>query len=168
MAKTNRLLRTLNKKSNPRFIQTLGLSCCCVRGVTPYFFLFCDVDSKDTEQLRQALKFYAKNEMSVYWYHTPKGFHCISPCMLNIEQWTLKKKVFQQYFRNFYEYLTIRWSHKPTKDNGLHFIDNSNLSDQYDESSTLHKAIAKRFNRYSVKRGIKTNLVFVKYQEYYL
>ena len=103
--------------------------------------------------------------MPVYWYETPKGFHCISPCLLNIEKWTAKKKVFQKYFRNFYEYLTIRWSNKPINDGKLNFIDADIF---YKESRTLHEAIAKRFRRTTLKRGIKTNLVFVHYREYYL
>jgi len=160
-----RLLRSQNKKSKPRWFHVIGLSCCCVRGVNPYFFLFSDIDTKEKEYLRMCLKFFAKNELSCYYYHTAKGYHVISPCLLNIEQWSDMKLALGKIMRNYYEFLVLRWSNKKIKDNKLNWIDNGT---KFKESITLHQAIAKRFRHTTLNCGVKTNLQFVKYREYTL
>ena len=164
-----RRIRTHNKKSKFGWIPLTGLSCVCVRGVTPYFFLFCDVDTLDIEVLRQALKFFSKNGLSCYWYETLKGYHIVSPCLLNVSQWKNKVYSIKGIIDNYYEYITIRWNSKPYFfDCNLHFIDNRKytLDSTFDESMELHKAIAKRFKRRAQKRGVKTHLQFVSYEEY--
>ena len=67
--------------------ETLGLEAVTIFNEKPYFFLFSDIDSKDSEELLKVLKYYEKWNYSVYYYETTKGYHIVSPVMMTFRTW---------------------------------------------------------------------------------
>lgn len=156
------------------FVDLIGLNCCTIsRNYTPHFFLFSDIDDKDPIVLRNVIKYYIMNDLSCYFYDTPKGYHVISPTLLNIEQWHKIQKPLKKILKNYYEFLNIRWTSKTILDSNLRFLDFGESRSKLLESESLHKSIIRRFNYpsnvyWNEKKSIPTRLIFGKYREFVL
>lgn len=128
-----------------RYIQYLGLDAVTVRNSDhqPFFFLFIDIDSKDTEKLRSTLNLVREKRLSVYFYETCKGWHIISPCLLKIRNWTyclMKLRKLQDSSGD-----TIRWTQRKCDGKLLHYQSWNNVKRPYEESYDLHYAIHEKF-----------------------
>ena len=144
--------------------ETLGLEAVTIFNEKPYFFLFSDIDSKDTEELLKVLKFYEKWHYSCYYYETTKGFHIISPVLLTFRTWlfrieSLKKKVPE------YRFGAIRIS-KRSSDNTTAYYQNWNNRKQK-ESYSLHVLMNEIFFTNNVKmvKPKKTKLNYIWYDQ---
>ena len=82
----------MNPKKSTEWVKTFGLDSATVYKGKPYFFLFADIDTKDTEELLKVLVIFQRRGLSCYHYETTKGFHVVSPTMLTIREWVLHKK----------------------------------------------------------------------------
>jgi len=136
--------------------ETLGLEAVTIFNEKPYFFLFSDIDSKDTEELLKVLKFYEKWHYSCYYYKTTKGYHIISPVLLTFRTWlfrieSLKKKVPE------YRFGAIRISKRPT-DSGTAYYQHWN-DRKFRESSSLHALMNEIFFIKSYNKHIRCNIV---------
>jgi hypothetical protein len=135
--------------------ETLGLEAVTIFNEKPYFFLFSDIDSKDTEELLRVLKFYEKWHYSCYYYETTKGFHIISPVLLTFRTWlfrieSLKKKVPE------YRFGAIRISKRPTDSSNAYY---QHWNDRkFRESSSLHALMNEIFFIKSFKNHIRCNI----------
>ena len=144
--------------------ETLGLEAVTIFNEKPYFFLFSDIDSKDTEELLKVLKFYEKWHYSCYYYETTKGFHIVSPVLLTFRTWlfrieSLKKKVPE------YRFGAIRISKRPTESNTAYY---QNWNDRkFKESYSLHVLMNEIFFTTNVKmvKPKKTKLNYIWYDQ---
>ncbi len=81
-----------------RYVQYVGLDSVTVTGdYKPFFFLFIDLDTKDLEKLRDVLNICRRRKLRVYFFESCKGWHVISPCLLNIRVWSSIRKELEQY-----------------------------------------------------------------------
>jgi len=145
MLQSKGCLREKNEESKTGFIPIMGINCISIVGSTPFFFLFAELDEKDHESKRRILKYFAKNELTVYCYESSKGYHFISPCFLTIEQWMQLKKPLKFMLKNYYEFINIRISEKPTDPKTELEFYRFNDKFKYSESSSLHKLIQNKF-----------------------
>ena len=144
--------------------ETLGLEAVTIFNERPYFFLFSDIDSKDSEELLKVLKFYEKWHYSCYYYETTKGFHIVSPVLLTFRTWlfrieSLKKKVPE------YRFGAIRISKRPTESNTAYY---QNWNDRkFKESYSLHVLMNEIFFTTNVKmvKPKKTKLNYIWYDQ---
>ena len=144
--------------------ETLGLEAVTIFNEKPYFFLFSDIDSKDTEELLKVLKFYEKWHYSCYYYETTKGFHIVSPVLLTFRTWlfrieSLKKKVPE------YRFGAIRISKRPIE-SATAYYQNWNSRKQK-ESYSLHVLMNEIFFTTNVKmvKPKKTKLNYIWYDQ---
>ena len=144
--------------------ETLGLEAVTTFNEKPYFFLFSDIDSKDTEELLKVLKFYEKWHYSCYYYETTKGFHIVSPVLLTFRTWlfrieSLKKKVPE------YRFGAIRISKRPIE-SATAYYQNWNSRKQK-ESYSLHVLMNEIFFTTNVKmvKPKKTKLNYIWYDQ---
>ena len=144
--------------------ETLGLEAVTIFNEKPYFFLFSDIDSKDTEELLKVLKFYEKWHLSCYYYETTKGFHIVSPVLLTFRTWlfrieSLKKKVPE------YRFGAIRISKRPTESATAYYQNWNNR--KFKESYSLHVLMNEIFFTTNVKmvKPKKTKLNYIWYDQ---
>jgi len=144
--------------------ETLGLEAVTTFNEKPYFFLFSDIDSKDSEELLKVLKFYEKWHYSCYYYETTKGYHIVSPVLLTFRTWlfrieSLKKKVPE------YRFGAIRISKRPTETTTAYY-QNWNSRKQK-ESYSLHVLMNEIFFTNNVKmvKPKKTKLNYIWYDQ---
>ena len=150
------------------FVEYIGLECVTTicnydQRLHPYFFLFSDIDSDEPELLRLSTQVYAKASLSFYWYMTAKGWHIVSPCLLEVRKWDRLRLQLKGILDNYYRNLVIRIENKQGDSSVLHWDDFNDYPHKFEESETLHKLFAKRFNVKVTERGIRTNLRFTKY-----
>lgn len=166
-------------KGPTRFYKVVALNCCTVdEKKNPIFFLFSDIDDKDPFHLSRILKFFAKAKLSFYWYETAKGYHVISPCLLDIEEWYKLRRGLKMVENGYFEGLNLRVSKKGNdpKDKNLFFEPSYNHS--YKESIDLQSFLVKNHKFLPTKtdqlsrskllesnRLIRTQLNFSKYEE---
>ena len=144
--------------------ETLGLEAVTIFNEKPYFFLFSDIDSKDTEELLRVLKFYEKWHYSCYYYETTKGFHIVSPVLLTFRTWlfrieSLKKKVPE------YRFGAIRISKRSSDSNTAYYQNWNNRKQK--ESYSLHVLMNEIFFTNNVKmvKPKKTKLNYIWYDQ---
>ena len=152
------------------FVEYIGLECVTTicnydQKLHPYFFLFSDIDSHESETLMLVNQVYASASLQFYWYQTEKGWHIISPCLLELKQWDRLRLRLAKILDNYYRNLVVRIQDKGGDSSCLHWDDFNDYPHKYEESSTLHKLFAKRFNVKVTERGVRTNLRFTKYSQ---
>ena len=152
------------------FVEYVGLECVTTicnydQRLHPYFFLFSDVDSHQQEQLRLSTQVYATAGLSFYWYETAQGWHIVSPCLLELRKWDRLRLRLTKILDNYYRNLVLRIQDKEGDSSVLHWDDFNDYPHKFEESETLHKLFAKRFNVKVTERGIRTNLRFTKYSQ---
>lgn len=131
------------------------------KSLEPYFFLFCDVDTKEPETLRAILQKLEKVGISAYFWETKKGFHVVSPALLKLRLWTSLRLGLQDRMQYYFD--TLRWSARVTDSSILYFEDYHR--DKFQESLTLHQAIANKFCTVPLMRGVETKLTWSKYTQ---
>ena len=145
--------------------ETLGLEAVTTFNEKPYFFLFSDIDSKDTEELLKVLKFYEKWHYSCYYYETTKGFHIVSPVLLTFRTWlfrieSLKKKVPE------YRFGAIRISKRPYESLIAYYQDWNDR--KFKESGSLHALMNEMFYIMKAVKQVKpkkTKLNYIWYDQ---
>jgi len=128
-----------------QYIQYLGLDAVTIKNLDgkPFFFLFIDLDTKDTEVLREALNLCREKHLSVFFFETCKGWHLISPCLLGIRNWTyllMKLRKIQDSSGD-----TIRWTSRKCDGKALHYQSWNTKKKFYEESYDLIFAIHEKF-----------------------
>lgn len=151
------------KTDATRLTENMGLDCVTVdlRDSQPYFFLFCDLDTKELDTLRVVLQKCARIGISAYFWETSKGWHVVSPALLKCRIWTSLRIGLQDIQRYYFD--TIRWSTRLTDGAELFFQDST--KGKFQESLTLHEAIARKFATDPILRGIQTKLTWSKYDQ---
>jgi len=136
--------------------QYLGLSCACVEIIrtkhlgmetityVPKFFLFSDIDSKDQETLRLVTQHFARNGLSFFVYGTKKGYHVISPDLLNLSEWESLKVMIKKFVPNYYRFHIIRISPKYGDDQQCEYFYKW-YNNEHKISSQFVKLITERF-----------------------
>lgn len=148
-----------------RFLDYVGLGCQTSHKDHPFFFLFADVDTKEEEVLRLTQQVFARHRLSFYWYETSKGWHVISPCLMEMSQWDLARRDLAQVLDNFYRNLVIRVEWKVGDSKDLHW-DNFNADQRYKESQNFHNLMMKRFNlRVRSPNRVPSTLFFTHYHQ---
>ncbi len=132
------------KTNNLRYVDYIGLGCQTSYNSNPSFFLFADVDTKDKEILRLTLQVFAKHQLSFYYYETDKGWHVVSPCLLNLVEWDRSRSDLSDVLDNYYRNLVIRIEYKKGDSSQLHW-DNFNEKQRHKESNQFHSMMRKRF-----------------------
>ena len=154
----------MNPKQSTEWVKTFGLDSATVYKGKPYFFLFADIDTKDTEELLKVLVIFQRRGLSCYHYETTKGFHVVSPTMLTIREWVLHKKAL-----DFLEYRfdTIRISKRSTDGKKL-FFNHYNRHYRRMESSSLHNMLRNIYGYSEVEKNkqiVFTDLQFTTYMQ---
>ena len=146
-----------------RQIPTIGLDAVTVEPGTldPYFFLFCDIDTKEPTLLRDVLQKFSRVGISVYFWETVHGWHAISPALLKLRVWTSLRLGLQDMIQFYFD--TLRWSTRLGDGYLLYFEDYS--KGKYRESLTLHQAISSKFGTVPLNRGIPTRLTWSRYYQ---
>ena len=113
-----------------RFVDFLAVEAATTIKQTPFFFLFDEIDSHDSEELRQHLSLFVEKQLTFVWYRTSKGFHIISLSMLDLKAWDSARKELQRMRKNYYPNLVIRIERKPADSWHLYF-ENQDFSQKY-------------------------------------
>ena len=137
-------------------VSTIGINSVTIHDSNPYFFLFSDIDTKDTQQLLEILKVYKYRNLSCYYYETTKGWHVISPVLMKLRKWVAACNQLRQILPN-YSFDTIRFSSRYT-DGKILYFENWNQKDL--ESYDLHYYITEKF--YSPLERITENMISTK------
>lgn len=146
-----------------RLVENIGLDAVTVYKSLPYFFIFSDIDNKELETLRKVLQLYSKYGLSVYVYETTKGFHCLSPCLVRMSEWSRLTHSWRRYVKD-YGFAAIRWTSRYTDGRDL-FFEDYNKSGRREESRTLHHLISRRFDTKPLNRGVDTLLTYSFYRQ---
>lgn len=120
---------------------TIGINSVTMYDSNPYFFLFSDIDTKETTQLLEILKVYKYRNLSCYYYETTKGWHVISPVLLKLRKWVAVCNQLRLIMPN-YSFDTIRFSNRVTDGKILYY---ENWNQKYLESYDLHYYITNKF-----------------------
>ena len=143
--------------------KVIALSCVTVdQNHTPFFFLFSDIDDKDQYHFSRILKFFAINHLSFYWYESAKGYHVISPCLLNIEEWYRLRRGLKLVENGYYEGLNVRISKKTNDPKIVKINYERNHLKNFKESYEF-KSLMKDPN--AIMSATHTRLNFSKYNE---
>lgn len=130
----------------------------------PYFFLFSDIDTKDTKKLLEILTFYRINHLSCYYYNTNHGFHVCSPCLLTFRKWSNLRNQLGRELPN-YRFDALRISTR----NDFKYGNYCNWNDRrFKESESLHRLIVHRFKHIENVKKVKsreTTLMFITYTQ---
>ena len=155
------------KTNKLRFVDFLGVEAATTYQGTPFFFLFDEIDSHDSEELRQHLTLFAEKQLTFIWYRTNKGFHIISLSMLGLKSWDLARRELQRLRKNYYPNLVIRIERKPADSWHLYY-ENLDFSQRYKVSSSLAQLYERKFQA-SLKiphaQLVKTPLLFTHYTQ---
>jgi len=154
----------MNPRKGVQWVKTFGLNAPTIYNNETYFFLFADIDTKDPELLQKILTIYQRRQLSCYHYETTKGFHVISPTMLNIREFMLHKMAL-----DFLEYRfdTIRLTRRET-DSPVLFFDHFNKHFRRKESKSLHNLLRNIYNCSEIEPNenyINTRLSFTEYMQ---
>lgn len=157
---------TWNKRpvtDSTRRVLTVGLDAATVdpETLTPYFFFFADIDTKEQETLRVVLQKLSVVGISAYFWETRKGYHVLSPALLKLRLWTSLRVGLQDKLQYYFD--TLRWSSRLTDGSILYFEDYNR--GRYQESLTVHLAISEKFGTIPVERGIDTHLTWSQYHQ---
>lgn len=121
----------------------LGLLCHTIYKSQVKYFIFVDIDTKDKEILRACMQEVARAGLSFWILETKKGYHIISPNMLNIIEWHRLKTSINKFLDNYYVYYVIRMINK-SGDKYIGWYDTWD-NGSYKISETLTQMINKRF-----------------------
>lgn len=121
----------------------LGLICHTIYKSQVKYFIFIDIDTKDKEILRACMQEVARAGLSFWILETKKGYHVISPNMLNIIEWHRLKTSINKFLDNYYVFYVIRMINK-TGDKFIGWYDTWD-SGEYKISESFIKLINKRF-----------------------
>lgn len=147
------------------FVDYVGLGCQTSHKNHPYFFLFSDIDTKDEEQLRLVQQIYATWGMSFFTYETRKGYHVISPCLLELNIWDKARRELKDVLDNFYRNLVIRVERK-SGDSRVLYWDNFNMAQKYKVSRNFMHMMNKRFDTsFKSNNEVESKLFFTKYTQ---
>ena len=143
----------------------IGLEAVTVLDNKPYFFLFMELDTKDEEDLRTVLDFYRKKNLAFLWYESTKGWHVVSPSLLQLREWDLAKRELQELNLNYYHHLAIRIDTKLGDGQDVYW-ENSLKAAERKISSSLLTIYALRFHcSFDSPNSFKTRLNYVKYKQ---
>jgi hypothetical protein len=148
-------------------VDFLGVESATTYQGTPYFFLFDEIDSHDSEELRQHLTLFVEKQLAFVWYRTSKGFHIISLSMLDLKAWDLARKELQRLRRNHFPNLVIRIERKPADSWHLYF-ENQDFSQKWKVSSSLLQMYERKFQvkiNIPSEQLVKTPLLFTHYTQ---
>ena len=167
--KDTRKLNKLTCKTNQLdYVDFIGVECNTVKGKTPYFFLFSDIDTKDVESLRQVLKIYGKYGLSFLWYETFKGFHVVSPCLISLGLWDSIRKALRGHLDMNYHNLVLRVEWK-IGDSRVVNWENQDLKQKFEVSDNLLSLYEKKFQtKIPCPKRVKSSLIFTTYTQVYL
>jgi len=101
-------------------VPTFGINAVTIMGGNPYFFLFSDIDTKSTEQLKEVLKVYKHRNLTVYFYETTKGWHVVSPVLLGLRKWIGLTNQLRKLMPD-YSFDTIRYTKRCTDGKKLYY-----------------------------------------------
>ena len=155
------------KTNKLRFVDFLGVEAATTYQGTPFFFLFDEIDSHDSEELRQHLALFAEKQLTFIWYRTNKGFHIISLSMLGLKSWDSARKELQRLRKNYYPNLVIRIERKPADSWNLYY-ENLDFSQKYKVSSSLAQLYERKFQvslKIPSSQLVKTPLLFTHYTQ---
>lgn len=122
-------------------VPTIGINAVTIRDSQPYFFLFSDIDSTDTELLKEILKIYRYKNLSVYFYRTTKGWHVISPVLMNLRSWVSTCNKLRKIIPD-YSFDSIRYDKRQSDGIILHF---ESWNWKNPESYDLHYLLRNKF-----------------------
>jgi hypothetical protein len=122
-----------------RYLQTVGINSVTMYDSNPYFFLFSDIDTKDTEILQRVLMVYKHRNLTAYYYETRKGWHVVSPVLLKLRKWAGLTEQLRKILPD-YRFDTIRYTPRPT-DGKILYLQQWNLKEpeSYNLIWELHK-----------------------------
>lgn len=150
------------------YVDFVGVECNTVKGKTPYFFIFSDIDTKDTEVLRKVLKIYGRYHLSFLWYETFKGWHVVSPCLISLRQWDSIKKALKEYLDSNYHNLVIRVEYKHGDSRHCNW-ENQDTRQVFQVSNNLLSLYEKKFQtKIPCPNRVESSLIFTTYTQVYL
>ena len=98
MLKTNRF----------RYVDWLAVEAGTSYHNEPYFFLLDEIDSFDHDEFKKHISVFAERRLTFFWYKTNKGYHIISPSMLDLKSWDSARKELVRVAKNYYHHLVLR------------------------------------------------------------
>ena len=143
---------------------TIGLLAIVLFNHSPFFFLFAEIDTHNSQQLTKVLRFYQRNHLSVYYHKTVHGYHFFSPCLLKFRQWLRLTAMLRPTVKD-YRFDCLRISYRYGDSSELEYC---SWNKKHKESQDLHALLLDRFkiNDWSkIVKGQSTQLQFVEYKQ---
>ena len=154
----------MNPQKSTQWVDTMGIDAVTIYNDKPYFFLFADIDTKDPEFLLKILVIFQRRHLSCYHYETTKGYHVISPTMLNIREFMQHKMALD--FLD-YRFDTIRLTKRKT-DKPILFFNHFNKHLRRKESKSLHNLLRNIYGYSEIEPNenyINTRLQYTNYMQ---
>jgi len=154
----------MNPQKSTQWIDTMGVDAVTIFDDKPYFFLFADIDTKDTEVLLKTVTIFQRRQLSCYHYETTKGYHVVSPTMLTIREFLHHKKALD--FLD-YRFDTIRLT-KRSSDGSELFFNHFNKHFRRKESKTLHNLLRNLYGYSEIEPNenyVNTSLCYTQYSQ---
>ena len=154
----------MNPEKSTQYVKTLGLNTTTIYDDETYFFLFADIDTKDSSMLEKVLNIFNNHHLSCYHYETSKGYHVISPCLLHVRLWLKFQKDLS--FLD-YRFDTIRISKRFDDKPDLYF-NHFNKHFRHLESKSFHNLIRNIYKYSEIEPNenyINTTLSFTQYMQ---
>jgi hypothetical protein len=154
----------MNPQKSTQWVDTMGVDAVTIFDNKPYFFLFADIDTKDTEILLKILVIFQRRQLSCYHYETTKGYHVVSPTMLTIREFLHHKKALD--FLD-YRFDTIRLT-KRSSDGSELFFNHFNKHFRRKESKTLHNLLRNLYGYSEIEPNenyVNTSLCYTQYSQ---
>ena len=151
--------------NNIELVNTRGLEAVTLFNGKPYFFLMCDIDSKDPEKLISILKYFQKWHYSVFYYETTKGYHIISPILLTLRTWAFRLETLRHLIKG-YRFVALRISRRSNESNICHY--KSWNDKKFKESESIHLLMNELFSMlyHNAPKKLKlTQLFFINYDQ---
>ena len=152
-------------KGSIRNLETKAIQAITVFDSKPFFFLFADIDKRDSKLLLKVLTIYRNNQISCYYYHTNKGYHVISPCLLTFRKWSQLTDLLRPLLEA-YRFDALRISNR--QDLKFCSFCDFNIQARFKESATLHRLIDGKFRfipEIKITKPRETDLRFITYYQ---
>ena len=157
MLKTNRF----------RYVDWLAVEAGTSYHNEPYFFLLDEIDSFDHDELKKHISVFAERRLTFFWYKTNKGYHIISPSMLDLKSWDSARKELVRVAKNYYHHLVLRIEAKPNDSHDL-FFENQDILQKHLVSASLVQLYERKFQvqlNVVPKQLVETRLIFTHYAQ---
>tara|TARA_R110002049_G_scaffold152122_1_gene316019 strand:- start:233 stop:715 length:483 start_codon:yes stop_codon:yes gene_type:complete len=156
----------MNSKTKVRHVERLGIEAVTTIQSRAFFFLFVEIDTKDKSVLQSLIKYIIHQRISVIVYESNKGYHIVSPSLLEFQEWLRVVKKCQEIYPNkFYSHDIIRISNKKNDSKECWWY-NADFDEVHKVSQDLLSLYETKFNmKIPCPNTVKTKIEVFHYED---